>query len=227
MEYRIDYSKKRKSITLTITPKGEVLVKAPNSISRKYIEELLSQKKTWIDKKISYYTKLAKTKPSTYTNGDTYYLFGQGYTLALVESTTTSIDVLGNKLIVKTRTVDDYLSVKNCVVDFYLQTANSYLAQRAHELFSIFNLYNLSEPRIHIVKMRGKWGVCTASNIIKLNRDLVKVPKDCSDYVIFHELCHLIEKNHKQSFYKLLSRHVANWKELRNRLNDYGVFVLD
>lgn len=227
LTYTIQYFKARKTITISINPQGEVIIRAPQNISTKYIESLVEKKSAWINKKLDYYKRLRKPLKKTYTSGDNYLLFGKDYKLVLIEDLTSSVEVLSNTLVVRTKHIDDYISVKNALSDFYIVIANDYLSKRALELFTIFNHYNLPLPPVHILKMKGKWGLCTARNEIKLNRDLIKVPKDCIDYVIFHEFCHLLEKNHQQGFYKLLARFVSNWKLLRKQLQDYGIATLD
>ncbi len=227
MDYTILYSKARKTITLSINPNGTIVIRAPQNTSANYIDALVEKKSRWIENKLAYYKKLSKPAKKTYTEGDSHLLFGKTYRLTLYENTTQSVEVLPDALQVNTKHIDDHLAVKKALSEFYLATAQDYLSKRAGELFTIFNHYSLPDPPVHILKMKGKWGLCTARNEIKLNRDLIKVPKDCIDYVIFHEFCHLLEKNHQQGFYKLLSRYVSNWKLLRKQLQDYGIATLD
>ncbi len=227
LTYTIQYFKARKTITISINPQGEVIIRAPKNTSTVYIESLVKKKINWINKKLEYYKSLRKPLKKTYTNGDSCLLFGKDFKLFLIEDLVPSVTVLSNTLSVRTKHIDDYISVKNALNDFYITTANNYLSKRAMELFAIFNHFNLTLPPVYILKMKGKWGLCTARNEIKLNRDLIKVPKECIDYVIFHEFCHLLEKNHQQGFYDLLTRFVSNWKLLRKCLQDYGIAALD
>jgi predicted metal-dependent hydrolase len=67
--------------------------------------------------------------------------------------------------------------------------------------------------------MRTHWGSCTRSGRLTLNQLLVQAPKDCIDYVLIHELCHLAEFNHARTYYGLLARVLPDWKAHRSRLN--------
>lgn len=67
--------------------------------------------------------------------------------------------------------------------------------------------------------MRKRWGSCTKAGKIILNPELIAAPKDCIRYVVMHELCHLIFKNHSQDYYRLLSRVEPEWMMLRTKLN--------
>ncbi len=79
-----------------------------------------------------------------------------------------------------------------------------------------------AEQNIPIFRqMRSQWGSCTANGKMLLNLKLIKVPKHFIDYIIVHELCHLIEHNHSQAFYALMSRIMPGWEEQRERLNAF------
>ena len=68
--------------------------------------------------------------------------------------------------------------------------------------------------------MSKRWGSCTGKGTIILNPELIAAPKDCIDYVITHELCHLKEHNHSQAFYRLLASVMNDWELRRKRLNE-------
>lgn len=87
--------------------------------------------------------------------------------------------------------------------------------ERMHEL-------RLPYPQMKIRKMRSRWGSCSRSAVITLNLELVRMPLECIDYVITHELCHLVEFNHSPRFYALQERFEPNWKLLKKRLEELG-----
>jgi predicted metal-dependent hydrolase len=68
--------------------------------------------------------------------------------------------------------------------------------------------------------MKNRWGSCTSEGRILLNPDLIIAPKQCIEYVIVHELCHLQEHNHGPAFYRLLNKLMPDWEQRRERLND-------
>ena len=74
--------------------------------------------------------------------------------------------------------------------------------------------------------MQTQWGNCSPGGTITLNPHLVKAPRDCIDYVILHELCHLQEHNHGPAFWVLLERVMPDWERHKARLNDMAELML-
>jgi predicted metal-dependent hydrolase len=74
-------------------------------------------------------------------------------------------------------------------------------------------------PSPAIRKMASRWGSCSPKGRITLNVELMKAPKECIDYVILHELCHLKERHHGPRYWSLLRRLVPDFEEVRTRLN--------
>jgi len=75
-------------------------------------------------------------------------------------------------------------------------------------------------PELKIRKMRTRWGSCTRRGVITLNLELVRMPPACIDYVISHELCHLVEFNHSARFYQLQERFVPDWQVRKRELDE-------
>ena len=69
-----------------------------------------------------------------------------------------------------------------------------------------------------IQETENRWGSCTAKGKIILNTELIKAPKPCIEYVITHEMCHLLHKNHTKAFYALLQKEMPDWERWKNRL---------
>ncbi|MNI90038.1 WLM domain protein [compost metagenome] len=74
--------------------------------------------------------------------------------------------------------------------------------------------------------MQTQWGSCSPKGRITLNPHLVKTPRECIDYVILHELCHIAEHNHSERFYRLLTQVMPNWEKVKARLDGMAALVL-
>jgi hypothetical protein len=81
-----------------------------------------------------------------------------------------------------------------------------------------FSRPGAAKPRIAIKQMRKRWGSLSSKGTLTLNADLIRAPKECIDYVVSHELCHLKHRDHGTAFYKLLDAVVPDWERIKHRL---------
>lgn len=115
----------------------------------------------------------------------------------------------------------DKSKVKELVEEWYLSKAKVKLHQIAKPLFEEFvKKYNLSLFIYHLSlrNMPTRWGSCTPKGKIILNPELIKAPKGCIEYVIIHELCHLVHHDHTQKFIDLQTKEMHNWEKWKNKL---------
>jgi predicted metal-dependent hydrolase len=82
-------------------------------------------------------------------------------------------------------------------------------------------------PDMRLQIMKVQWGSCSPAGCLTLNPHLVKAPRECIDYVLLHELCHLKEHNHSQKFYGLLERHLPGWRHTKKRLDELADVILN
>jgi len=87
------------------------------------------------------------------------------------------------------------------------------------ELYGKIKRYGIKEPTLKVRKMTKRWGSCTGSRAILLNIELVKAPMHCIEYVIMHELCHLLVPKHGEKFRRVLSRCMPDWERRKQRLD--------
>ena len=107
------------------------------------------------------------------------------------------------------------------VLKFYKKMAKEVFEQRYDICFSIFNK-KVVKPDLRIRRMTSKWGVCNVTdNVITLNLELIKFDVEYLDYVIYHELSHLIHPNHSSSFWELVSFYVPNYKKIRKDMKNF------
>lgn len=106
------------------------------------------------------------------------------------------------------------------ITNWYLKEAKVIFPKIYDDCFKSFN-YKGSKPLLKIRKMKSKWGVCNiTNNIITLNLELIKFDLKYLEYVIYHELCHLIYPNHSVNFWNLVSEYVPNYKNFRKEMKN-------
>ena len=203
-----------------LPPNGEVKVSAPLFISDDDIANFIKSKKDWILKKQKYIEENDIKSPLKYNNGEKHYLWGEEYTLQLIKN-----DAIKHVLIDKEKSIM-YLPIpkrstiekrKKILDEFYRSEMRKAIPPVLDKCTKIVGK-TPSEVKIRNMK---NWGNCRYQDKrITLNLNLAKKDRECLEYVMIHELCHLIEFNHGKNFKKLMDKYCPNWKEIKKRLNE-------
>jgi len=215
IDFKLEYSN-RKSLGITITPNADVLVKAPLDTSLDKIKEKLRKKAPWIIKQQSFFLSFHPKTPSRkFISGETHLYIGRQYRLKIVDSKVDAIKLKGKFIEVAT---NEKVKVKELVNDWYLQNAKSKFKSIAQPFIEQFKKYNVEPTSIVLRNMPTRWGSCTLKGKIILNPELIKAPKGCIEYVIIHELCHLVHHSHNQKFIDLQTKEMPDWEKWKNKL---------
>lgn len=208
---------KRKTLSLTISPSGELVVKAPLFISDSQIYAFIKEKEKWIESKIEK-CKKSVTNNERVLSYRTILLFGKEYEIVLGNVKTAKI--IENKFVLPSGTTLDEMKKKS--KNFYLKQCKKWIEPRVNE---IALKIGLSYSDIKFSATRGRWGACTSKRLINLNFRLACLSPCLIDYVIVHELCHLKEMNHSPKFWQEVESILPNYKHLRNKVKDYGFLL--
>jgi hypothetical protein len=210
IDFRLEYSD-RKSLGITVTPEMEVLVKAPIDTSMEKVIEKIRKKAPWIIKQQSFFLSFQpKTPQRKYICGETHLYLGRQYRLKV---TSDKLEVRNEEVRLKGQFLEvatsDITKTKELVDKWYLEKANEKIRPLAQELYINFTAkysLSLSSFNFSLRNMPTRWGSCTSKGKIILNPELIKAPKGCIEYVIIHELCHLIHHDHTQKFIDLQTK---------------------
>lgn len=215
IDFRLEYSS-RKSLGITITPEMKVLVKAPTDTSIEKVKEKIRKKAPWIIRQQSFFLSFQpKTPPRKFISGETHLYLGRQYRLKLVPGKIESVKLKGKFLEV---TTNEKARAKQLVGDWYLQNAKLKFHSIARPLIEKFSKYKVEPTSIVFRDMPTRWGSCTPKGKIILNPELIKAPKGCIEYVIIHELCHLIHHDHTQKFIDLQTKEMKDWEKWKMKL---------
>jgi len=214
----IDYET-RKKLKITVFPENSVQVKAPIGYSLNEVKEKLLKRAAWIYKQLNYFDQFHPISPERrYISGETHYYLGRQYRLKVIQSINNEVKLIGKYFYLKTWNVDSRETKLALMNKWYLNHAKSLLQKRATFYLQKLDRFEVTNPKIQFRKMRKRWGSCTPSGIITFNTELVKAPIHCVDYVILHELCHLIYESHDQKFFSLLGYLMPDWEQRKERL---------
>lgn len=215
--YKLKYQE-RKSLGITVHPDRSVEVKAPLDTALEKVEEKIRNRASWILKQQSYFLSFEPlTPPRKYVSGESHLYLGRQYRLKIYKSDEEVVKLKRGFFEVHT---NDKYNARTMMKDWYKQRAKLKFLSIAEPWILRFKKYGV-EPSDFIIKwMNKRWGSCTPKGRIILNVELMKAPKRCIEYVVVHELCHLVHHNHSNAFFELQTKEMEDWRKWKERLEN-------
>ncbi|MDR1182833.1 MAG: M48 family metallopeptidase [Bacteroidales bacterium] len=220
---------KKRNLRIIVDPDGQITIKAPADFSDELIEQKVRKRVSEIIKQQNQF-KLSeeKTPASRYASGESHLYLGREYIMHIKEGKRENVDFSANSFLIEIPNLDRLTSVEErqqrieqVINRWYKERAKIKFAEIATPIIQRFKNYNVEPSAIFVQKMENRWGSCTPDKKIILNSDLIKVHKQCIEYVITHELCHLLHRNHTTAFYHLLTAEMPDWKQWENKLEQF------
>lgn len=209
-----------KNVHLTVhPPDGRVMLAAPSGTRLDVARAYAISKLSWIREQQNKLEKQARETPRQYIERESHFLWGRRYLMTVVYQASKPCVLLDHKRItLRVRPGSD--TEKRAAV------IHEWHKSLLHKMVSA--LIKQWEPKLKVKvagyflqRMKTKWGSCNPkAGHIRLNTELVKKPKDLIEYVIVHEMAHLIEPNHSDRFITILDEHYPTWREARAELNE-------
>ena len=215
IDFHLEYSN-RKSLGITVMPDLSVSVKAPVDTTIEKIIEKLKKKAPWIIKQQSFFLSFHPITPARkYIGGETHLYLGRQYRLKILKDNIESVKMKGKFINV---TTDDNTRAKQLLQNWYILNAKKKFNIIAQPFIDKFKKYKVEPSSIVLREMPTRWGSCTPKGKIILNPELIKAPKGCIEYVIIHELCHLVHHDHTQKFIDLQTKEMPDWEKWKSKL---------
>lgn len=226
IEYEI-IRKNVKNINLTIKPDTTVVVSASDSVSNEYIEDFIKEKSKWILKNIRYFKDAkSETKSKRYVSGESFRYLGKQYRLKIIESDQEYVKYYRGYIHIYVNDKNDYITKERLLNKWLYNRCKVVFNKSLDNWYKKLKKYNIERPILKVRNMRTMWGSCNINKgLINVNSELIKASKDCIDYVILHELVHLIHNNHSRDFYYFMYVFMPDWK-IRKEILDRE-FVLE
>ncbi len=216
-KYTIKKSKNRNFTTsIQISSEHGVLVRAPHFVPLSQIEAFLYQKKDWV------LTQLAKLEQVTspkkkYCDGEIHLYFGESFPLKITRSLTNKkakLSLLYNSfeaLVPSSFSLGKTsLELRHLFTKWYLKQGKKVITQKVNHFCQ---LLNVSYQRITLKRVSSIWGSCSRRNNLNFNRKLIQAPHKIVDYVVIHEVCHLIHRHHRKTFWNLVKSLDPDYKD--------------
>ncbi len=210
----------RKTLEISVDPNLIVKVVAPLNTLMKDILENVKKRARWIIKQIDFFKQfLPKRSERYYLSGETHLYLGRKHRLKVKKAISKSVDITGSILTVNSHTPSRPEITRHILETWYFEQAKQVLAERVQACIKKFpDKHKFTPSKIIVRQLLTRWGSMTKSGTLVLNRDLIKVPQTCIDYVITHELCHLKFKDHSKSFYNFLDQTMPDWEKHKAKL---------
>jgi len=217
-------------VAIHIHPDGTVQVDAPTGAELGAVKQAVQKRARWL---IQHLTRIreqqAEVLSRQYISGESHFYLGRRYPLKvldLVGMSKPTVKLVRGQLQVATadRSVE---TVKQLLRNWYISHAQQVFHRRLIALAPGVLWLKGHLPPIKLLTMKKQWGSCSPQGNILLNPHLVKAPRECIDYVILHELCHLKEHNHSPEFYRLLNQQMPEWKLVKAKLDGMAELLLN
>jgi len=223
IKFDLEYSD-RKTLGIKVHPDKRVEVNAPIDSTKEKIKEKVKSKANWILRQQEFFLSFHPLTPSRkYISGETHLYLGKQYRLRLRKSTKESVKLYAGYINVNCKDKTNKTLIKNLLEAWYMGKAKIHFQELFRKRISNFKLENKIKPTLQLKWMKNRWGTCNKQGLITLNLELIKSPKNCIEYVIVHEICHLSYLNHSKSFYNLLEKHYPKWRETKHQLEHFMV----
>lgn len=227
--YSISFDPKRSQrIKIDVLSDGGVNVDAPIGATAEEIAKALQKRGRWVHEHVAAARKrFEHVLPREYVSGEQVIYLGRRYSLKVksVPRGQRAVKLKGALLEVSLE-VATRDAVRARVRAWFRVKARDYFRDRIAVVAGQLP-WPQPAPDFHMKEMSTRWGSCAAGGTITLNPFLVRAPRECIDYVITHELCHLREHNHSPEFFRILTRAMPDWQETKRRLDAMAEVLLN
>ena len=217
--FPIEIIKTNRQKTASIKLKKEFFeIRVPKHLSNNQIKDLIINWSSWMNKKLSESKNYSILQTNKYKNGEKFSYLGRNYILKINSGNTTSIKLQSGffHIFVKEQDINNSDVIKLLLSKWYINHAQNYLYKKT-DLYS--KIINVQPKSIRIKKYKSKWGSCSSNGNISYSWPIIMSPIKIIDYLVVHELCHLIEHNHSNLFWQKVQNYVPDYMFRKKYLN--------
>ncbi|MCP8900748.1 M48 family metallopeptidase [Gilvimarinus xylanilyticus] len=218
----IRYSRRRRTIGIEVR-EGRVVVRAPSGFPAAQLHRLVARKARWIDTKLRQQQDRMRERPQySYREGERFPYLGQTYPLTVVRGPRADCDLKDGELRVslgpRSRQSPE-MQIYNTLKSWYRRQAGVLLSRKTQELC---RQHGLKMGKVTVRATRSKWGHCTNRGDIQYNWQILLAPEPVVDYLVAHEVSHLVHHNHSPAFWRHVERLFPGHKPHRQWLKEQG-----
>ncbi len=219
IEFRLE-RRQRKTLEIAVEADKSVTVVAPIDAPFDLVEAKLRKRASWVRRQQLFFEQFhPQTPPKKYLAGETHLYLGRQYRLSVTRRGQKGVRLYRGRLVVQSNEPESPDLTRALLETWYREKAKTKFEARLIGCLSRFPDPEIVSPSdLRIRNLRSCWGSMSGKDVLTLNVRLVQGPIDGIDYVITHELCHLIHRNHGPQFFELLTRVMPDWPHRKMRL---------
>jgi predicted metal-dependent hydrolase len=213
------FKKDIKNVHLSVyPPSGRVRVSAPLRMNLETIRLFTISKLGWIKQQQRKLRAQQRETPREYLNRESHHLWGRRYLLEITENDEAPVvELKHRKMFLRIRPGTSEHKRQSVLDEWYREQLKKAVPSMIGKWET---LMGVKVKKFFVQRMKTKWGSCnTSTGAIRLNTELAKKPVECLEYIIVHEMTHLIVRNHDARFVALMDRHMPGWRAIRQMLN--------
>ena len=214
----------RRKKTIAIELDGELVrVRAPRRLSDSRLRDLVIERTPWIEARLREQAERPEVKPKEYVSGETFSYLGRNYRLKVIAGESHPVRLKQGYLVVLAPEGEgQQREVKGRLESWYRANAEELLRDKTERMAKLIEV----APRsVSVRNYKSRWGSCSSSGDITYNWKIIMAPHHIVDYVVVHELCHLLEHNHSPRYWRHVARFIPDWKERRDWLKHNPLIV--
>ena len=212
-----------KNVHLSVyPPTGRVRISAPSHMSMDTIRVFAISKLDWIRKQQATLQAQDRETPRDFLDRESHYVWGERYLLNIIErDRAPSVTLEGNRMMLQIRPQTEGSKRQEIIENWYREQLKTEVPA---PIAKWEPLMDVTVDRFYIQRMKTRWGSCNPENrSIRLNTDLARKPRECLEYLVVHEMAHLLEPTHNARFITLMDQFMPNWRHRRDQLNQLPV----
>jgi len=215
-------SRRRKKTSSIIISNGIVKIVVPDQISDFTIKELINKRISWIRKKLQDESNIKPVIAKEYVDGESFTYLGNNYQLKSLVGNVSFVNVSSDYINVSLPKKSKE-NIKSLLEYWYKEKAIEILTEKTNRYAKIIGV---SPSAIYVGDYKSKWGSCSIERKISYNWKIIIAPRKILEYVVIHELCHILEHNHSKEYWRHVNTYCKDFKESRKWLRMNGKYLV-
>lgn len=221
IEFTVEY-RNRRTFEIGIKPPNIITVKSPKNVTEEQIKNVVLSKAKWITKKLNYFKEIEYRKyTKEYVNGESFIYLGRNYSLQIVDDNTLRKPITKlykGKFYVYSNTREKD-KIKASMEEWY---RNKTLEKVINSINYYQQYFNVNPNSIKVKEQKKRWASCNSKRDLMFNWRCSMAPAWVLDYIVVHEMCHMVHMNHSKDFWNLVEKIIPDYKKRKEWLKKYG-----